>query len=144
MLLVAPGERMARALTRYLLEHRVQVEDSSIEEVMATAFVSAPDLLVLAGDAAADAGAQVLAALAANSVTATLPVVLITEGDPHRQLSSFRHGVVAVIERSASADEMARRIAAVAHGLPERSGETEGTFGAGPRPPPEPSWRSSR
>lgn len=129
VLLVAPGERFAHALSARLGERGLAVETAELSEVGKVAFAAAPDLVVLAGSAAVDGGLEVLAALAERAVTATLPVVLVTEERPSSpRLSAFRHGVVAVIERSASADEMARRIAELAYELPERSGETGGTL----------------
>ena len=132
MLLVAEGERLAPALRERLVKHGLNVHDCTRATVADTAFVVAPDLVVLAGLAAEDGGLDVLAALAARPATAGLPVVLI--GDPARlgeRASSFRHGVVAIVEHTASADELARRIAEVAHELPERTGEASGAVDAG-------------
>ena len=132
VLLVAEGERLAPALRERLLKHGLNVHDCARTAVADTAFVVAPDLVVLAGLAAADGGLDVLAVLAARPGTAGLPVVLI--GDPAQigeRNSNFRHGVVAVIEHTASADELARRIAEVAHELPERTGEATGAVDAG-------------
>lgn len=127
VLLVAAGERLAPALKARLVERGVSVELATIETAARTAFVVAPDLVVLAGRAAEEGGADVLAALADKPVTATVPVVVIAdEGSPRPRLSTFRHGLVAVIARSASADEMARRIAELARELPERPGESAG------------------
>lgn len=132
MLLVAEGERLAPALHERLVKHGLNVHACSRASVADTAFVVAPDLVVLAGAAAEDGGLDVLVSLAARPATAGLPVVVI--GDPGRfgdRASTFRHGVVAVIERSASADELARRIAEVAEGLPERTGESSGAVDEG-------------
>jgi len=132
ILLVAEGERLAPALRERLVKHGLNVHDCTRATVADTAFVVAPDLVVLAGLAAEDGGLDVLAALAARPATAGLPVVLI--GDPARlggRASSFRHGVVAIVEHTASADELARRIAEVAHELPERTGEASGAVDAG-------------
>ncbi len=129
VLLVAEGERLAPALRERLAMHGVGVFDCTADKVVDTAFVVAPDLVVLAGSAAEDGGIDALTALAERPATAALPIVLVS--DHARAPSSFRHGVVAVIERTASADELARRIAEVARELPERTGETRGTLGDG-------------
>ena len=124
MLLVAAGERLGPALRARLKEHGLQVEECSPEGTTRAAFVAAPELIVLCGTAAEEGGLAVLSALAAHPSTAALPVVLV--GDQDEGPSSFRHGVVAVVARTASADALARRIAEIAHELPERSGEAEG------------------
>jgi CheY-like chemotaxis protein len=126
VLLVAAGERLAPALTARLAEHHVQVELASPETAAQTAFVTAPDVIVLAGRAALEGGADVLALLGEHSVTSTLPVILVSDEAGVGRYETFRHGVVAVIDRTASADEMARRIAELAHELPERRGEASG------------------
>ncbi len=128
VLLVAEGERLAPALAARLKEHGIALETAAPETVGQIAFAAAPDLIVLAGKAADDGGAAVLERLAERAVTSSLPVALIRDEETPRATSSFRHGVVATIARSASADAMARRIAEVAHEIPDRSGETSGTL----------------
>ncbi len=131
VLLVGTGERMKDALGAALERHRLMVESVPADRAVDAAFVAAPDLVVLIGDAAAEGGRVVLAKLAESPVTATVPVVLLTdEAGLDRRLSAFKHGVVAVVPRTASADGMARSIAEVARELPERSGETAGELGA--------------
>ncbi|HEY8432313.1 MAG TPA: hypothetical protein VIL20_28265, partial [Sandaracinaceae bacterium] len=130
VLLVGSGERMKDALGVALERHHLMVESVGTENAMQAAFAAAPDLLVLIGDAARDGGRAVLARLAESPVTATVPVVLLTdEAGLDRRLSAFKHGVVAVVPRTASADGMARRIAEIARELPERSGEATGELG---------------
>lgn len=130
MLLVGTGERMKDALEDALERHAMMVESVSVERVAEAAFAAAPDLLVLIGDATADGGRAVLARLGESPATATVPVVLLAdEAALDRRLDAFRHGVVAIVPKSASADGMARRVAEVARELPERHGETAGELG---------------
>ncbi|UJR82313.1 response regulator [Sandaracinus amylolyticus] len=130
VLLVGGGERMQEALASALERHAVAVEQASTPSAVDAVFVGAPDLVMLLGDAADDDGSAVLARLAANVATAVVPVAILG-GDAalDRRLQAFRFGAVAVVERSASVDAMARRIAELAHELPERSGETAGELG---------------
>ncbi|MCB9593179.1 MAG: hypothetical protein H6719_10640 [Sandaracinaceae bacterium] len=127
VLLIAEGERLAPALAARLVERGMLVEQSSIDEAASTAFVAAPDLVVLAGVASTDGGLELLAELGSRPGTSTLPVVLIADPEEDRPLrSTFRHGVVGVIDRTASADEMARRIEEIVRELPERDGQATG------------------
>lgn len=130
VLLVGTGERMKAALEAALERHSMMVESVPVNRAVEAAFAAAPDLLVLIGDATVDGGRSVLAKLSASPATSTVPVVLLAnEAGLDRRLDAFRHGVVAVVPKSASADGMARRIAEVAHELPERQGETAGELG---------------
>src|SRR5690606_10817852 len=130
VLLVGTGERMKAALEAALERHSMMVESVPVNRAVEAAFAAAPDLLVLIGDATVDGGRSVLAKLSASPATSTVPVVLLAnEAGLDRRLDAFRHGVVAVVPKSASADGMARRIADVAHELPERQGETAGELG---------------
>ncbi|MCC6873272.1 MAG: hypothetical protein IT378_03100, partial [Sandaracinaceae bacterium] len=127
LLLVGAGERMQAALEAALERHQLMVESTTADQVVEVAFAGAPDLLLLLGDAAQDGGREVLGRLSANPVTAMVPVVLLSdEAGLEERLKAFRHGVVAVVPRTASADGMARKIAELARELPERPGETSG------------------
>jgi serine/threonine protein kinase/DNA-binding response OmpR family regulator len=130
VLLVGEGDRMKAALEAALERHQMMVEGATTESVMETAFAAAPDVLLLIGDAAADGGRAVLKRLSNHPATSMVPVVLLSdEVGLDRRLAAFRHGVVAVVPRSASADGMARRVAELAREQPERSGETGGELG---------------
>ena len=130
VLLVGTGERMQAALEDALERHHMMVESVPTNRAVEAAFAAAPDLLVLLGDAALDGGRSVLARLGASPATSTVPVVLLAdEAGLDRRLDAFRHGVVAVVPKSASADGMARRVAELARELPEREGETAGELG---------------
>ncbi len=121
---------MKDALADALERHRLMVESVPTERAVDAAFAAAPDLVVLIGDAASDAGQAVLARLGQSPATATVPVVLLADDAAlDRRLDAFRHGVVAVVPRTASADGMARRVAEVARELPERAGEATGELG---------------
>lgn len=127
ILLVATGERLAPALIERLGHHGAQLELAEPADVVTTAFVVAPDVIVLAGEAARDAGEAVLVKLGQQPTTSAIPVILVAEpGLATGRLERFRHGVVSVVDRTASADEMARRIVEVTGELPERPGETQG------------------
>ncbi|MEZ4339281.1 MAG: tetratricopeptide repeat protein [Sandaracinaceae bacterium] len=130
VLLVAEGERLAPALAARLGGRGLIVETASLEDAVSAAFVGAPDLIVLAGAAARDGGLRLLAELAAQPVTSTLPVVLVADPEEERPTSSsFRFGVVGVVDRTASADAMARHIENIVRGLPEHDGEASGLLG---------------
>ncbi|MEC7521428.1 MAG: hypothetical protein VYE22_16235 [Myxococcota bacterium] len=130
ILVVGGGERMKTALEEALERHDLMVESVPTEAVVEAAFAAAPDLLLLVGDAAADGGEAALSRLSGHPAAAMVPVVLLSEeGGLDRRLDAFKHGVVAVVEKTASADGMAREIAELASDLPERSGEVGGELG---------------
>jgi CheY-like chemotaxis protein len=118
------------ALRTALLQRGMLVEVASKEEAVTTAFAAAPDLILLAGDAAQQEGTEVLDLLAKNPSTSVLPVVLLAD-DPtlERKLQAFRHGAVAVVPRSASVDDMARRITDLAGEVHERLEQGKGELG---------------
>jgi len=123
VLLAGSGERLTEALVEALERRRVSVDTTDASALVGQAYVLAPDLVVLLGDAAADGGKRAAAELAAKRATASIPVVVVRDGALGERLDAFRHGVVAVVQRSASADEMAKRIAEIAREVPDRSGE---------------------
>jgi len=121
VLLVGSGDPMEAALSLALGRYGLAVENSSMKDAMQAVFIHAPDLAVLVGDAAKEEGGEVLADLAGRASTAVVPVALLSDDpDLERRLRAFRYGAVAVVPRSPSADEMARRIADIVHELPER------------------------
>ncbi|MFK7990987.1 MAG: hypothetical protein AB8I08_33510 [Sandaracinaceae bacterium] len=130
VLLVAEGEPLAAAIEERLLARGLQLETATAETASSVAYVVAPDLVVVAGHLSHDPDG-LLASFASRSATSTLPVVIVA--DPHGESVErpvFRHGVVARIDRSASADEMARQIQRLAEELPEREGTAEGDLDA--------------
>jgi DNA-binding NarL/FixJ family response regulator len=70
--------------------------------------VEQPNLVLLVGDAAADAGARALASAAGDG---PVPVVVVTDALPvERRLAPFRHGARGVLVRRANPDEMAGEV----------------------------------
>lgn len=127
ILVVGSGERMQKALEQALERHGLEVESVTKESIVEATYAAAPDLLLLLGDAASDGGASALARLSGHPSASTVPIVLLAEAGSESNIAgSFRHGIVAVIPRTASADGMARQIAKVSHELPERTGEVGG------------------
>lgn len=121
---------MEAALSLALGRYGLAVENSPMKDAMQAVFVHAPDLAVLLGDAAKEEGGEVLADLAGRASTAVVPVALLSDDpDLERRLRAFRYGAVAVVPRSPSADEMARRIADIVHELPERDKTTGADLG---------------
>ncbi len=130
VMLVGTGERMDAAVTEALTRHGVQVEACASTAVPRAVIAAAPDLAVLLGDAATDGGRRVLKLLAGHTATSTVPVAVF--GGEERldsRLSAFRHGAVAIIPRTASADAVATRVADLARTIPERGGTSEGELG---------------
>jgi len=77
VLLVGSEEPLVSEVARELRARGVSVETTSRTDARDAAFVHAPDLAVVLGDAAADAGDAVLAVLAAKTATAVIPVVVV-------------------------------------------------------------------
>ena len=131
VMVVGTGERMDAAIREALARRGMSVAACASIAVQRAVRAAAPDLVLLLGDAASDGGRRVLRLLANDPATAIIPVAVLgdeTEGLDDR-LSAFRHGAVAVVARTASADAIGQRIATLAHELPERSGSAEGDLG---------------
>lgn len=124
VLAIGRGEAMLDAVALALDRHGVQFEIGDPDNAVQSAFVHAPDLVLLVGDAAIEEGRATLEKLAATVATAVIPVAILADdaGLDHR-LTAARFGAVAVIPRSASADAMAMLIAEVARELPERKSD---------------------
>jgi CheY-like chemotaxis protein len=127
LLLAGKGERMADALSAALAQRGLSTDSTSIDELVQRAYVEAPDLIVLIGDGARDGGRKALAALAKNAGTAAIPVALVADSAQlGAKIDAFKHGVVAVVPRTASVDELATNLATLARELPERPGQLAG------------------
>ncbi len=115
---------MLEAIALALDRHGVQVEIGDPDNAVQAVFVHAPDMVLLVGDAAADEGRATLEKLAATVATAVIPVAILSDdAGLDQRMQAARLGAVAVVPRSASADQMAQRIAEVARELPERKSE---------------------
>jgi len=130
VLLIGAPETLRAALEPALARHRVQVVIAGVQEAADAVIAMAPDLVVLAGDAARDSGHHILRALALSPQSSVVPVAILEDNtELEARLQAFRHGAAAVIPRSASMDEMADRIATLAREIPEREAETLGDVG---------------
>jgi DNA-binding response OmpR family regulator/Tfp pilus assembly protein PilF len=130
LLLVGAGTELQEALARALDRHGMFVESCAAEGVEASVVTAAPDLVLLAGDAARDDGVAVLRRLSSSPLTSVIPVALLADeaGVDHR-LQAFRHGAVSVIARTASIDAIADQVANLARQMPERSTSNLGNLG---------------
>src|SRR5688572_26473106 len=130
VLLVGAGERFTPAFQAALARHRVFVETSELGGVVDAVVVTAPDLVLLMGEAAKDGGSLVLQKLAGLSQNFTVPVVVLhDDSELDSKLSAFRHGAAAVLPRSASIDATAGQVARLAREIPEQGSESQGALG---------------
>jgi DNA-binding NarL/FixJ family response regulator/tetratricopeptide (TPR) repeat protein len=130
VLVVGADELFLPALKLALARHRVHVETAPLEQAVEAAVVAAPDLILLAGDAARDTRHELLSRLTSSPVSSVIPVALLGDDSAlDARLNAFRHGAVAVIPRSASVDQVAEAIAKLAREIPERGGEALGQVG---------------
>lgn len=130
VLMVGAPETLGAAIEPALARHRVQVIRCRAQEVSDAVIYLAPDLVVLAGEAAQDSGQHILRALSLSPQSSVVPVAILDDNtELEARLRAFRHGAAAVIPRSASMDEMAERIATLAREIPERETETLGDIG---------------
>ncbi len=130
VLLVGAGERLTPAFQAALSRHKVQVETTELNAVVDAVIVTAPDLVLLVGDAAKDGGTSVLQKLAGLSQNFTVPVVVLSdEAELDAKLSAFRHGATAVLPRSASIDATAEQVARMARDIPEHGTDSQGAVG---------------
>ncbi|MFZ5891620.1 MAG: tetratricopeptide repeat protein [Myxococcota bacterium] len=130
VLVVGADDVFLPALKLALARHRVHVESTTLDQAVETVVVAAPDLILLAGEAARDTGHGLLAKLTSSPVSSVIPVVLLGD-DPAlaSRLRAFRHGATAVIPRSASIDAVAETIGKLAREIPERGGNVLGEVG---------------
>jgi cytochrome c-type biogenesis protein CcmH/NrfG/DNA-binding NarL/FixJ family response regulator len=130
VLLVGSDAGFEPALRVALARHRVYVETTTADAAVETVIVTAPDLVLLANEAAADGGRALLAKLAASPSSSVVPVAILDDNPAlDLRLQAFRHGAAAVIPRSASMDAIAEQIARLAREIPERGGEALGQVG---------------
>jgi len=130
VLLVGAGETLEQALATALARHKVYVEVAPKEAVVDAVVATAPDLILLAGDAAKDCGADVLSRLAGSPMSSVVPVAILEDDMAlDERLRAFRHGAAAVIPRSASIDAIADQVAQLAREIPDRGGESLGVVG---------------
>jgi DNA-binding response OmpR family regulator/tetratricopeptide (TPR) repeat protein len=121
---------LLEALEPALARHKLFVETCSADDAVDAVVVAAPDLVVLAGDAAKEGGLGVLAQLANSPHTSVVPVALLSDDSAlEARLRAFRHGAAAVIPKSASVDAIAERIARLAREIPDRGGSDLGDIG---------------
>ncbi|MCA9607295.1 MAG: hypothetical protein KC619_16935, partial [Myxococcales bacterium] len=130
LLMVGSGDPMDAALKVALDRRGLSVETAALETLETSVHVTAPDVLLLVGDAAEDGGLVALTVLGGGASAAAVPVVLLAKDERlESRMHAFRHGAVAVVPRSASADAVARRIADLAQELNERVDDKGGEIG---------------
>ncbi len=129
VLLVGSDAGFEPALRAALARHRVYVETTTADAAVETVIVTAPDLVLLANEAALDGGRALLTKLSASPSSSVVPVAILDDNPAlDQRLQAFRHGAAAVIPRSASMDAIAEQIARLAREIPER-GEALGQVG---------------
>ncbi len=130
VLLVGADTSFHGAIASALAHHGVRVETASPNGVVDGVIATAPDLVLLVGDATNDGGSSALAQLNASPHSSVVPVVLLAdEVALDQRLRAFRHGAAAVIPRSASVDAIADRVGKLAREIPDRGGGTMGYVG---------------
>ncbi len=126
VLVLGAGEQMLEALKGALARHGVYVETATGRDVLEAVVTTAPDLVLLVGDATEASGRAMLEQFASSPKGSGVPVALLGEdADLSARLAAFRHGAVAIIPRTASIDAVAERVAGLARALPE-PGQAQG------------------
>jgi tetratricopeptide (TPR) repeat protein/DNA-binding NarL/FixJ family response regulator len=130
VLLVGAGEKFTPAFQAALARHRVFVEIANPEAVVDAVVTTAPDLVLIMGDAARDCGSDLLAKLGALPRNFTVPVVILEDAtELDAKLRAFRSGATAIIPRSASVDATAEQVAKLARQIPEQGSDNVGMLG---------------
>lgn len=130
LLMVGSGDPMDAALRLALDRHGLFVEAAATDELRATVQLTAPDLILLLGDAAEQGGVAALSLLASDAASAAVPVVLLApDAGLESRMHAFRHGAMAVVPRTASADAVARKIASLTREMSEHFEEKTGEIG---------------
>lgn len=129
VLLVGRGEPMDAALRLALDRHTLAVEEAS-GDVRTAVLTAAPDLVLLVGDASRDGGRKILDQLSADATVAAIPVAVLSAGGKlDSRVAAYRHGAVAVIPRTASADAIATRVALLVKEIQERAAAPQPELG---------------
>jgi Flp pilus assembly protein TadD/DNA-binding response OmpR family regulator len=130
ILIVGATEALLEAMEPAFARHHIYAETSSRDTLVGSVVESAPDLVLLAGDAAREGGKEVLTRLSMSPLSSVTPVVILGDDTAlDTRLAAFRHGAAAVIPHSASVDAIAERIARLAREIPERGGAALGEIG---------------
>lgn len=130
VLLVGAEQSFHAAIAGALAHHGVYVERAPISGVVESVVATAPDLVMLVGDAASDGGSAALASLHTSPHTSVVPVAILADDSAlGERLRAFRHGAAAVIPRSASVDAIAEQVAKLAREIPDREREGMGNVG---------------
>lgn len=129
VLLVGRGEPMDAALRLALDRHKLAVEEVP-GDVRSAVLTMAPDLVLLVGDAARDGGRKILDQLSGDASVAAIPVAVLGAGGKlDARVAAYRHGAVAVIPRTASADAIATRVAILVREIQERAAAPQAELG---------------
>ncbi len=128
--MVGSGDPIDEALKVALDRHGLFVEAVPLEELRGSVQLTAPDLILLLGDAAEDGGVAALTVLGGDASSAAVPVVLLApDARLESRMYAFRHGAMAVVPRSASADAVARKVAGLSKELSTHFEEKTGEIG---------------
>lgn len=125
VLIIGRGS-LCEQLETELKKRGLDVETAESGVVVEAVIAAAPDLVVLVGDAAQNEGREILQQLTSNPAGAVVPVVVVSDSKSKERSKAFRHGVVSTIVSDTPVNEIAERIAALVHELPERPGECTG------------------
>ena len=130
ILLIGAGPVLRDALLQALTCRGVCVEAISTDLAQEAVEVAAPDLVVLADEAAQDAGVAALARLASSPVSSVVPVVVLGDSPTlAERLEAFRCGAVAVLELAPGIDATADTLAELTREIPERNSQNLAELG---------------
>ncbi|MCB9596774.1 MAG: tetratricopeptide repeat protein [Sandaracinaceae bacterium] len=113
-----PG-RWEPEVQRLLDAEGVRVEDSGLDVLVERASQRAPDLIVLTG-AAASSPRAIVTRLAESHPSRSVPVIAIGPSEGARPKPKSRFGLVATLDREASADTLSKQILQLLRGLSRR------------------------
>jgi DNA-binding response OmpR family regulator len=130
LLVVGDGFDGASDLIDALTARGIYVEQATVADARQSVVAVAPDLVVLAGDAAGDDLTRVLEELGASPMSSVVPVAVVSEDDElSARLAAFRHGAAAAVSFSEGAEPVADQLSQLVRAIPERSGESVGKLG---------------
>jgi DNA-binding response OmpR family regulator len=128
--MVGSGDPLDAALKVALDRRGLFVEAVALESLRQAVHLTAPDLILLVGDAAAEGGEAALATLSGDPSTAAVPVALLAPDEKlESRMHAFRHGAMAVVPRTASADGVARQVTELSKEMSTHFEEKTGEIG---------------
>jgi len=124
-ILILGTDPLGKLLSSALAKYGYDVEVSKKKDAVDMVTITAPDLVLLVGDAALNGGKETLQQLAEHDSTWVTPVVVIGSGSNDTS-TNYCRGAIAFLPRILGVKRLTERIRKLGVGISERSGDVGG------------------